>query len=115
MSFVRVMLDGRAAERYAIRLPVVVMGETEAEATEATVRDINWQGGIFLFTRNYSAASQEMKFSITVPEQWTPRENVRVECKATVVRLERDADDALVGVAAKITGFNLTGSKKPEV
>ena len=109
------MVDGRAAERYAVSLPVEVTSAAQAGAMEATVRDINSEGSVFLSLRKESEVSPEIELAIALPEQLMRREDVRVECKATVVRLERDADDALVGVAAKITGLKLATAKRPEV
>lgn len=109
----RVMLDGRGAERYAITLPVEV-STTQAEAKQALMRNISSHGGVFLYARKDVATGAEIDFAIELPEQWTHRQGMRVECKATVVRVERGADEALVGVAAKITSLQLSGSPKPE-
>ena len=109
------MVDGRAAERYAISLPVVLTSATETGEMEAMLRDINSHGNFFLCLSKQAAVSPEIELAIALPEQWVHREDVRVECKAKVVRLERDADEALVGVAARITGLKLATAKRPEV
>ena len=114
LSFVRVMLDGRTSERYAITLPVEVMSATETEMGRALMRNISSHGGVFLSAGKDAVAGKEIDFAIALPEQLTHREGMRVECKATVVRVERDGGDALIGVAAKITSLRLTGSQKPE-
>lgn len=113
LSFVRVMFDGRTADRYVITLPVEVMSG-EAGASQAMMRNISSQGGVFLRVRNDVVTDAEIQFAVLLPEQLTHREDMRVECKATVVRVQRDADDALVGVAAKITSLRLTASQKAE-
>ena len=108
------MVDGRAAERYAISLPVVVTNSTRAGQVEATLRDVNSHGGVFLCLRTDAETSPEIEFAIVLPEQWMHRDDMCVECKATVLRLQRDADDA-VGIAAMITGLKLATAKRPTV
>lgn len=101
------MLDGRRAERYAMTLPVVLMGTTEAEMGRALMRNISSQGGVFLHVRKGAVPNAEIDFAIALPEQLTRRKGLRVECRATVVRVESDDDWGLVGVAAKIIGLKL--------
>lgn len=108
------MLDGRAAERFAITLPVELMSAIPTDARQALMRNISSHGGIFLYARKDAAMSTEIDFAITLPEQLTHREGMRVECKATVVRVEPGADEVLVGVAATITSLKLTAPQKAE-
>ncbi len=110
LSYGRAMSEARAAKRYTVTLPVVVTSETQAAAIAATVRDISSQG-VFLYLPQDAAAGPQINFALALPEQVTHREGVRIECKGTVVRVERVRNDGLVGVAAKITSYKFMGSK----
>lgn len=114
LSIVRLMLDGRSAERYAITLPVEVLSVQTDVAGQALMRNVSSQGGVFLYVRRDYVTGNEIDFAIVLPEQLTHRQGMRLECKADVVRIEPDDDDALVGVAAKITSLTLAGSKQLE-
>lgn len=113
LSFGSDVLSGRKARRYSIQLPVVVTSETQAAAIEATVRDISSEG-VFMYLPKDAAAGPEIDFAIALPEQLTHCEGVRVQCKGTVIRVERGLEDETVGVAARITHFKFTGSKGSE-
>jgi len=102
--------SGRKGKRYAISLPVVITSPTEAAAIEATVRDISSQG-IYLYLPKDAQAGPKLDFSLVLPEELANRDGVQVKCKATVLRVDRNVNDELVGVAAKIRSFKFTGPK----
>ena len=110
LSFGSDVQRGRKAKRYSIHLPVVVTSATQAAAIEATVRDIS-SNGVFLYLPKDAAAGRKIDFALALPEHVTHCEGVRVECKGTVVRVERGLEDDAVGVAARITSFRFTGPK----
>lgn len=106
------MTDLRSVPRYPLRLPALVTGLEAAVVVEAMTRDLSVRG-VFLYSPAEVVAGSKIEFTFRMPKAVTSRADVRVHCKATVVRVEAAAAEG-IGVAAKITGYKFLGSSAPE-
>jgi len=106
-SWKTVLSECRAAERYAMDLPVVVTDSGHAGVVKAKVRDVS-RRGIFIYLP-VEVSGSKIEFAFELPADADAEQPAQVRCKATVVRVEASGE-AGVGVAAKINSYRFVPS-----
>jgi hypothetical protein len=95
--------EKRAARRFALRIPVsIARGEKFDESTE--IRDVSARG-ICLYLDAPIAQGSPIGFTLTLPPEITLTESIRVQCKGRVVRVEDNAVEGKMAVAAVIEEY----------
>src|SRR3990172_9294721 len=97
--------DKRRAQRFPMELPVAV-NPTEVGIGETTVKtkDIS-SSGVYLEFNTPMDVGSSLEFVLTLPAEITKGQAVRVKCKGKVVRVDRVATEAAIGVAATIERY----------
>jgi len=97
--------EKRATRRFALHLPVsVTYAENGTEEKSALTRDVSARG-ICFYVDSAIAAGSAIEFTLTLPPEITLTESIRVRCKGKVVRVEGNAPDGKVAVAAVIDEY----------
>jgi PilZ domain len=97
--------EKRGARRFALRVPVTVSRDSGGGPNEvAQIRDVSARGICFYLD---SAVEQgaPIGFTLTLPPEITLTESIRVQCKGRVVRVEDQANDGKITVAAVIEEY----------
>lgn len=112
------MADGtesekRAIRRFSLQLPVTVNavgGPGEVLQAVAETRDVSSHGICF-----YCAAPMEIgaviEFTVTLPTEVTMTEAISVQCRGTVVRVEKKEGDEKFAIAAAIEGYEFVADE----
>lgn len=97
--------EKRRARRFPMMLPAVVKIE-EASEKPASVRtrDISSSGVFFHFSSELDVGTT-LEFMLTLPDEITRGNPVRIKCMGKVVRVERAREAGHVGVAATIERY----------
>ncbi len=97
--------EKRAARRFALRIPVSVARDENANPGEsAQLRDVSARG-ICLYLDSPMAQGSPIGFTLTLPPEITLTESIRVQCKGRVVRVETPNEDGKMAVAAVIEEY----------
>ncbi|HUO24898.1 MAG TPA: PilZ domain-containing protein [Candidatus Aquilonibacter sp.] len=97
--------EKRAARRFALRIPVAVSrGESSGQSEPAQIRDVSARG-ICFYLDSPIAQGSPLSFTLTLPPEITLTESIRVQCKGHVVRVENNASDGKMAVAAVIEEY----------
>jgi hypothetical protein len=97
--------EKRAARRFALRIPVAVARDGNADHGEsAQIRDVSARG-ICLYLDSPIAQGSPIGFTLTLPPEITLTESIRVQCKGRVVRIEDGSADGKMAVAAVIEEY----------
>ena len=99
--------ERRAAQRFAISVPVVVQSSEGSFPPEtALCHDVSAKGIFFLMnTRPREGAN--IDFTVTLPPEVTLSEQpMRVNCKGHVIRVVDEESAKRFGVGATIEGYN---------
>lgn len=96
--------DKRATRRFALRLPVSVKYNDEAEAHAAQTRDVSARG-ICFYVDSAIQAGALIDFTLTLPPEITLTESIRVRCKGRVVRVEGGNPTGKMAVSAVIDEY----------
>ena len=96
--------EKRAARRFALRVPVTVNREANAQNEVAQIRDVSARGICFYLDSNVDKGSP-IGFTLTLPPEITLTESIRVQCTGRVVRVENGLPDGKVTVAAVIEEY----------
>jgi len=96
--------EKRAARRFALRVPVTVNREPNAQNEVAQIRDVSARGICFYLDSSVNKGSP-IGFTLTLPPEITLTESIRVQCKGRVVRVENGLPDGKVTVAAVIEEY----------
>jgi hypothetical protein len=97
--------EKRAARRFALRIPVAVArGEDTNYAETAEIRDVSARG-ISLYLDSPIEQGSPIGFTLTLPPEITLTESIRVQCKGRVVRIEDNAAEGKMAVAAVIEEY----------
>ncbi len=99
--------EKRGARRFALRVPVTVNrvgtnGHPPPEHVE--LRDVSARG-ICFYVDSAIAQGTPIGFTLTLPPEITLTESIRVQCKGKVVRVENEASEGKVTVAAAIEEY----------
>jgi hypothetical protein len=108
--------EKRAIRRFALELPVTVdaISETgEVLQAVAQTRDVSSHGICF-----YCAAAMEVgaaiQFTVTLPTEVTMTEPISVQCRGTVVRVEKKEGDDRFAIAAAIAGYEFVADEREQ-
>ncbi len=97
--------EKRAARRFALRIPVAVnRGNGSNHSESAQIRDVSARG-ICLYLDTPIEQGAPIGFTLTLPPEITLTENIRVQCKGRVVRIENSSDSEKITVAAVIEEY----------
>jgi PilZ domain len=97
--------EKRAARRFALRIPVAVArGEDTNYGESAEIRDVSARG-ISLYLDSPIEQGSPIGFTLTLPPEITLTESIRVQCKGRVVRIEDQAAEGKMAVAAVIEEY----------
>ena|ERR1035438_3205548 len=96
--------DKRATRRFALRLPVTVRYEPNAQEHTAQTRDVSARG-ICFYVDSAIQAGSAIDFTLTLPPEITLTESIRVRCKGRVVRVESGTPANKMAVAAVIDEY----------
>jgi hypothetical protein len=97
--------EKRSTRRFALRLPVSVNYEgNTGPAMSAQTRDVSARG-ICFYLESPLDTGKLIDFTLTLPPEITLTESIRVRCKGKVVRVDNNAVDAKVPVAAVIDEY----------
>jgi len=97
--------EKRAARRFALRIPVAVArGENKPYGESAEIRDVSARG-ICLYLDSPIEQGSPLGFTLTLPPEITLTESIRVQCKGRVVRIEDNAAEGKMAVAAVIEEY----------
>jgi|SRR5579883_2205073 len=97
----------RFPARFAIKIPMPVALQLgpEAEEVKAEVRDMSAHG-IFFFLSPPPAVGTEFSFTITLSEEITLTEDIRIRCKGRVTRVEVPGPGQPPCVSASIESYD---------
>ncbi|MFY9909544.1 MAG: PilZ domain-containing protein [Candidatus Sulfotelmatobacter sp.] len=97
--------EKRTARRFALRIPVAVTRNGNANNSEkAQVRDVSARGICFYLDSPIQEGSP-IAFTLTLPPEITLTENIRVQCKGKIVRTEPGAQEGKITAAAVIEEY----------
>src|ERR1700755_1828577 len=97
--------EKRATRRFALRLPVAVnYAENGTQKRSAQTRDVSARG-ISFYVDSPIATGSLIEFTLTLPAEITLTESIRVRCKGTVVRIDDEASNGKMAVAAVIDEY----------
>src|ERR1700683_1874270 len=97
--------EKRAARRFALRIPVAVARDGTSNHDEAAqIRDVSARG-ISLYLEAPIEQGSPIGFTLTLPPEITLTESIRVQCKGRVVRIEDNAVEGKMAVAAVIEEY----------
>jgi hypothetical protein len=97
--------EKRAARRFALRIPVSVARDQDTKYSEsAEIRDVSARG-VCLFLDSPIEQGSPIGFTLTLPAEITLTESIRVQCKGRVVRIEDNAAEGKMAVAAVIEEY----------
>ena len=97
--------EKRAARRFALRIPVSVARDKDTKYSEsAEIRDVSARG-ICLYLDSPIEQGSPIGFTLTLPPEITLTESIRVQCKGRVVRIEDNATEGKMAVAAVIEEY----------
>lgn len=87
--------ERRVTRRFALRLPLVVSFPTADTGSDAETRDVSARGICFYLDAGIPDGSN-LEFTLTLPQEITGTESIRVHCKGKVVRQEPAAGKTAV-------------------
>src|SRR5688572_11973429 len=99
--------DKRRARRFPITLPALVKADDVAnESATVSTKDVSSSGIYFEFTAPLELGTA-LEFILTLPEQITKGNAVRIKCMGKVVRVDHGRADVYssVGIAATIERY----------
>src|SRR5258708_30964833 len=97
--------EKRAARRFALRIPVAIgRGENTDCSESAQIRDVSARG-ICLYLDTPIEQGAPIGFTLTLPPEITLTENIRVQCKGRVVRIENSSDSEKITLPALIAQY----------
>ena len=97
--------EKRSTRRFALRLPVsVVYNQSEGQGTQAQTRDVSARGICFYVDAPIENGAP-LEFTLTLPPEITLTESIRVRCTGRVVRVDANAPNGKVAVAAVIDEY----------
>ncbi len=98
--------ERRSATRYVLQLPVVVPSKGGQPEIHAVTRNVSARG-IYFLVSEWPVSGRDIEFKMIFPPQLTLTENLRANCRGTVLRVEILSHAASVGIAATIDSFTI--------
>jgi hypothetical protein len=103
--------ERRVTRRFALRLPLLVsFPVTDDKGKEAESRDVSARGICFYLDAGIPNGS-DLEFTLTLPQEITGTESIRVRCKGKVVRQDATPGAAKTAVAAVIHEYEFLTDK----
>jgi len=99
-----VQSERRAAQRFAMSVPVAVQCSDGTQETALT-HNVSAKG-IFFLMNSRPREGSSIEFTVTLPPEVTLTDPMRVNCKGHVVRVVDDENTKRFGVGATIEGYN---------
>jgi hypothetical protein len=104
---------GKDEQRTARRFPLQVPASVTASGTSGPVEVRNVSArGISFYMDSAPEEGTPIGFTLTLPAEITMTESIQVQCKGRVVRVESNAPQGKMAVAAVIEEFELLPAKK---
>jgi PilZ domain len=98
--------ERRAAQRFAISVPVVIQCPEGSFAQETALsHDVSAKGMFFLMSSRPREGSN-IEFTVTLPSEVTLTDSMRVKCRGRVIRVVEEGSSQRFGVGATIEGYN---------
>ncbi|HVP50718.1 MAG TPA: PilZ domain-containing protein [Terriglobales bacterium] len=98
--------ERRAAQRFAMSVPVTVQAPDDAFPLETALsHDVSAKGIFFLMNARPREGSR-IEFTVTLPSEVTLTDPMRVQCKGHVIRVVDEESANRFGVGATIEGYN---------
>ncbi len=110
-----VIAEKRAIRRFALQLPVTVHAVSDSgEGLQAVAetRDVSSRGICFHCDAEMERGA-EIEFTVTLPTEVTMTEPISVQCRGTVVRVEKNADGKFA-VAAAIDNYEFVAGEEEQ-
>jgi len=110
------LAEKRAIRRFALQLPVVVNVASEAGGVlpaMAETRDVS-SHGICFYSRAAVEHGAAIQFTVTLPTEVTMTEPINVQCRGTVVRVEKK-DDGKFAIAVAIENYDFVASDETQI
>jgi len=107
-----VITERRSRKRYPLKLPLTVRppGGSGGGEIHTETKDVSSHGVYFLMEKSLKSGAP-VEILLTLPEEITRAEPVRVRCEARVQRSENLAEGR-VGIAAKIQRYRFLPGKR---
>ena len=113
--------DQRGTRRFSLRLPVAVKLKSQKQPdVPSQTKDVSARGIFFQIDPKAFAVEESgmqegspLEFTLTLPPEITLTEAITVHCKGRVVRVEKDAANTRVGIAAAIEQYDIAATPAP--
>jgi hypothetical protein len=111
-----VQVERRAGQRFPFVLPVSLRGISSGLESLGFTQDLSSRG-VFFFTEAALHEGEEIELTLNMPSEITLGENMRVRCRALVLRVLKPVDKALWSAKASdpdrsSSPENMIGEKK---
>ncbi len=116
MEYQTAAAEKRAIRRFAIQLPVTVNAVSssgEVLQAMAETRDVSSHGICFLTCDAAMEPGAAIEFTVTLPTEVTMTEPINVQCRGTVVRVEKNLDGKFA-IAATIESYEFVASDEEQ-
>ena len=105
----RAQAERRGEQRFPLHLPVIVrLIQNGIEEESSFTRDVSARGAFFYLGSDL-AEGTPLELILTLPAEITLTEDIRVRCKARVVRID-SINGGKTGVAAEIEQYDFVGA-----
>lgn len=100
------MMERRTAQRFDMRLPVVVLARDDGPTElHSETRDVSSRGAYFTVNRDLPIGSS-IELVLTLPREIIVAGPIRVRCQGRIVRVEeKENEERKVGVATVIDRY----------
>lgn len=106
--------EKRAIRRFALQLPVTVnavLGSGDVLQAVAETRDVS-SHGICFYCESAMEVGAVIQFTVTLPTEVTMTEAISVQCRGTVVRVEKKPGESKFAIAAAIEGYEFVADEE---
>lgn len=97
--------ERRALARFRIEMPVSIRAAGTISMLQARTRDVS-ATGVFFYTSLKLIEGTNIDFIMTLPPELTHSMGIQIACSAKIVRVQREMDTNLTGIAAAIESFD---------
>lgn len=91
-------------QRFSLHLPVTVGEQSAAETRDVSSR------GICFYSESPIQPGSQIEFTLTLPSEITMTDDIAVQCRGKVVRLD-EGPDGKIAVAAQIEHYQFVGDR----
>ena len=102
--------DQRSTRRFSLKLPLTVkLPQGETHSVAAQTKDVSARG-VFFYLDSEVTEGSPIEFTLTLPPEITLTESIKVHCLGKVVRIDKNAKESQVGIAAAIHQYEFLGT-----